>query len=265
MERKGLVSLYVASKNDTVESICEKLRIERDILYRYNPLLKTVHVHENMPLTIVSFFKEEELPIREDKKNNDDDLNNDNSNQDVKKPPVSNKQELNRLLREIAFYLKEGLASNTFYKENIMPVSEELEILYKDLTTIFKKLNNEEYKQKFINFLKEFEKQYFEIVSLIQKKDPELIKRYQKNLEMITDDLVAFLEEVEEEINKPSIVEAIKRLSELFQLFALKISTLRFKTAQTVFREILHQMDLLSEAIVLDEEKEGEKKKDKAD
>lgn len=255
MERKGLVSLYVASKDDTVESICEKLRIERDILYRYNPLLKTVHVHENMPLTIVSFFKEEELPIRKD-----DTSLQEEDNEEVKKPPISNKQELNRLLREIAFYLKEGLVSNTFYKENIMPVSEELEELYKDVTKIFKKMNNEEYKKKFINFLKEFEKQYFAVIPLIQKKDPELIKRYQKNLEMITEDLVSFLQEVEEEIDKPSIIEAVKRLGELFQLFALKISTLRYKTAQTVFREILHQMDLLSESIVLDEEKAKEKK-----
>lgn len=264
MEKKGLVSLYVASKDDTVESICEKLKIERDILYRYNPLLKTVHVHENMPLTIVSFFKEEELPIRKEDNLEVTRKGDEDETEEVKKPPVSNKKELNRLLREIAFYLKEGLSSNTFYEENIASVSEELEELYKDLTTIFKKLNDEKYKQKFINFLKEFEKQYFEAINIIKKKDPELIKRYQKNLEIITSDLVAFLEEVEGEINKPSIVEAIKRLSELFQLFALKISTLRFKTAQTVFREILHQMDLLSEAIVLDEEKQIGVKKDKA-
>ena len=233
MEKKGLVSLYVASKDDTVESICEKLKIERDILYRYNPLLKTVHVHENMPLTIVSFFKEEEN-LEFTKKGDEDET------EEVKKPPVSNKKELNRLLREIAFYLKEGLSSNTFYEENIASVSEELEELYKDLTTIFKKLNDEKYKQKFINFLKEFEKQYFEAINIIKKKDPELIKRYQKNLEIITSDLVAFLEEVEGEINKPSIVEAIKRLSELFQLFALKISLLfcfvqsEYLTSQTL-------------------------------
>ena len=54
MNEKSIVSLYVVQENDTIESICEKFKIDKETLFRYNPLLKTKLLHQGMPLTIVT-------------------------------------------------------------------------------------------------------------------------------------------------------------------------------------------------------------------
>ena len=225
MNEKSIVSLYVVQENDTIESICEKFKIDKETLFRYNPLLKTKLLHQGKPLTIVT--KNEIIAERKVSKK------------------VPNEGEFNKILRDIAYYLKEGIASNAFYETNLEPVVNELETLYSSLADLFVKFSDPKKKEQLIAFLKDIEQQYFKIIPLLKKKDPELIKKYENNLEITTNELVSFLEGVEESLVDKNLINVVHRIIDLFNLLALKFLTLKFSSAQRIFKEILKQIEQL--------------------
>lgn len=225
MKTNALVNLYIVQTGDTIDSICEKFDISKQVFYRYNKILKYIPLIPNSPVHIVSFTENQIINI---------DLDND---------------EIAISLTSIAYIIKECIISTIYIKDNFKYNKIALDKEHDNLVNSLS-LSSE---QKAI-LKKQMEKVNYKIIDateIILSNDKEKLAQYEKEMNTTINEMADNLKSIYFEANKELLSEKLKDISKQYQTLTIRLILKKYEEVYEIFKKIISNFEIINKSLLL--------------
>ncbi len=222
MKQTYPTSIYIAKENETIESIASANGIKHIDIITLNSRYKNIKIQPGCPVHMPMKQKQEEIRVQ--------------------KEDTSKKDLLKRKVNQLNYDIKELLLSRTFISENYETVLTGIKDDLRDIETLLidKKLPSKKITEV-IELLAEF-------VTILESNDSKKIAMSQKRLDRVTDELITILTDNKDNSTRLDNNVKIHDIKKKWQLYILKIASLKFNEAKRIFDDIIEKVDNLIDA-----------------